>query len=122
VGRLVPKPAEEGVHSEASEWELREGGEREEERRQKAKAGRRGGTTAVPPHALLQGPCGRGVEAGGWFLFLVFPLLFSLVRFISLRVRPGGGQWGAATRVGQWTGTEKCVHRHDLDRSYVIND
>ena len=32
VGRLVPTPAEEDVQSEASEWELRERREREEEK------------------------------------------------------------------------------------------
>jgi hypothetical protein len=32
VGRRVPAPAEEGARSEASEWELRERREREEER------------------------------------------------------------------------------------------
>ena len=32
VGRLVPPPAEEDVQSEASEWELRERREREEEK------------------------------------------------------------------------------------------
>ena len=32
VGRLVPVPAEEDAQSEASEWELRERREREEER------------------------------------------------------------------------------------------
>jgi hypothetical protein len=31
VGRLAPKPAEEDAQSEASEWELRERNEREEE-------------------------------------------------------------------------------------------
>jgi hypothetical protein len=36
VGRLVAAPAEEDVQSEASEWELRERREREEERRQGA--------------------------------------------------------------------------------------
>jgi ribonuclease HI len=33
VGRLAPAPVEEDAQSEASEWELRERGEREEERR-----------------------------------------------------------------------------------------
>jgi len=32
VGRLVPPPADEDVQSEASEWELRERREREEEK------------------------------------------------------------------------------------------
>ena len=36
VGRLVPPPAEEDAQSEASEWELRERREREEERRVEA--------------------------------------------------------------------------------------
>jgi len=36
VGRLAPLPADEDVQSEASEWELRERREREEERRVEA--------------------------------------------------------------------------------------
>jgi hypothetical protein len=36
VGRLVPAPVEEDTQSEASEWELQERSEREEERRQEA--------------------------------------------------------------------------------------
>jgi hypothetical protein len=36
VGRRVPDPAEEDAQSEASEWELRERREREEERRAEA--------------------------------------------------------------------------------------
>jgi hypothetical protein len=36
VGRLVPAPVEEDAQSEASEWELRERREREEERRAEA--------------------------------------------------------------------------------------
>jgi hypothetical protein len=36
VGRLVPAPAEEDAQSEASEWELWERREREEERRVEA--------------------------------------------------------------------------------------
>jgi hypothetical protein len=36
VGRLAPAPAEEDAQSEASEWELRERSDREEERRVEA--------------------------------------------------------------------------------------
>jgi hypothetical protein len=38
VGRRVPAPAEEDAQSEASEWELRERREREEERRAEVEA------------------------------------------------------------------------------------
>jgi len=58
VGRLAP--AEEDAESDVPEWELRERRKREEERRVEDRgAGRRGGTTIVPAHALFHGIRGR---------------------------------------------------------------
>jgi len=72
VGRLVP--AEEDMESEMSEWEFRD---RRERGRRSGEWGPRswaprGGTTAIPPHALLHG-IRRGV--GDRYAFLLFSLV-----------------------------------------------
>ena len=70
VGR--PVPAEEGAASEASEWELRESRELEEEkgagRGEGGGGGGVGGTAAVPTHTFLHGIRGRGVGERPAFL------------------------------------------------------
>jgi hypothetical protein len=78
IGRLVPDPAEEEAQSEASEWELRERREREEESRQEAEmlgAGcwvlgaeeEEGRPLSLPPPSFM---ASAAEEQGVWRLFL----------------------------------------------------
>ena len=82
---------EEDAQSEASEWELWERREREEERRVEAtELGARGEEQPLFPHAILHGVRRRGVGLGGGFRsFVFFLFVISLVRLLSSWDRPG---------------------------------
>ena len=115
VGKTVPA-VEEDARSEASEWELQERAEREEERRAEAEA--LGIEEEEHPLFLptppLHGIGGRGV--GGVFSFVLF---FS--RFLG---GLGGGHKGSlhcAALRGLRPGNG-LYPRHDLDRSHTSYD
>jgi len=101
VGRRVP-PLEEGdAGSQASERELRKRREREEEQEVEelgccGTIGCRGGTDAVPAHALLHGIGRRGVGDGRFSLLLSF--VIPLVRALSSWDRPGRRAKGSLQR------------------------
>jgi len=102
VGRRVP--AEEDAGSDASEWELRERREREEEREAGteelgAELGGRGGAPAAPLHTPVHGIGTRRIGDGSRFPY-VLPFVLSFVTFLGahllfLGTGLGGGQRGA---------------------------
>ena len=109
VGKIVPT-AEEDVGSEASEWELRERMEREEESSTEAEAlgteeegtpGKNPRSSFPPPRSWHRREWSRG-EVALFLCFLLFVVLFFLLFFCSflgahrffLGTGLGGGQRG----------------------------
>jgi hypothetical protein len=116
VGRRVPAPAEKDAQGEASEWELRERREREEERR--AEAEELGTEVEEPqfPHARFPGI--RRREVGGGSLSFVFLLccffvnaLFPWCDFYLFRTGLGGGQWEACNAPPSRGQRRSVLHR-----------
>ena len=117
VGRWAPNlAADEDARSEASEWELRERREREEERRVEAEELGAGGGCEEQPLFLrtpsLMVPRRRGVGAVRVPFFCLFfsvisfviSFVFSLVRSLSSWDRPG-----------RWVNGELATGRHRAD-------
>jgi hypothetical protein len=121
VGRRVPPPAEDDAQSEASEWELRELRERDEEQRQEAEE---------QPLFLLTPPSwplrekSRSLRAVFFCLSFVISFVVSLVPSIILGTGLGGGQGELqrATLARTADRNGQRVLRHDPHRSHAIND